>query len=273
MKTLYDIMDDNPNRIDEFAAQCDAFTNSQYIQAADRIADILMTVAKSRLLYQLFADILKDFDYKATVKECRQEHPSGVSVIVLPEDERKTAAFMFCLLFDIDSQNINLRDFLLSFFQMGDNNLFNAYSNFINYAVPRFKNAVLEIYAAHYPKETPKPAKKAKPAPRPEPEPTPEVKEPETEEIYDEPEVAPVEKKEPVIENPTDILKAFVTEVSELKIKHGKKKALLEQSSYYHKVMKGGSEDEKAFAYLKLYQMTAESAPDLLHHVRKLENF
>ena len=136
-RTIYDLMSPNPKKIDEFKSACDNLLNSQYILAEGRISLVLEAIASSQTLYNLFDEVLKGFDYKATAKE----HSTGRE-FRLPDTPEKIAALIFCVLLDMDKRVILLEDFL-PFFYASDLNV--AYENFLARIILPFRTAVLHL--------------------------------------------------------------------------------------------------------------------------------
>lgn len=136
-RTIYDIMTDDPSKITEFSSACDDMLNTQYILVQGRISAILKTIATSKILYNFFDRILQNFDYKETAKNCTSVSEMRIK---LPNSPQEIAAFVFCVLLDIDKQNIELIDFLQFF---GGNDLNQSYKNFLKEFITPFKDSVL----------------------------------------------------------------------------------------------------------------------------------
>jgi len=139
-KTIYDLMSPSLKKIDEFKAACDSLLNSQYILAEGRIGLVLESIAASQILYSLFDEVLKGFDYKTTARE----YGAGRE-FRLPDTPEKIAALVFCVLLDMDKRVILLEDFL-PFFYASDLNV--AYENFLARIILPFRTAVLHLLSA-----------------------------------------------------------------------------------------------------------------------------
>lgn len=137
-RTIYDIMTDDPAKITEFKNACDEMLKTQYILVQGRISAILKTIATSKILYNFFDRILLNFDYKETAKSCTLVSEMKIK---LPTNPQEIAAFVFCVLLDIDKQNIELIDFLQFF---GGNDLNQSYQNFLKEFIAPFRDSVLQ---------------------------------------------------------------------------------------------------------------------------------
>ena len=98
-----------------FLQKCDEVMQSKFIIADTKIGELLKSIATSDLLYALFRDITKDFDYTAAQKKYMNYLPEGTfgrRKLLFPEDPVERLAFVFCLLVDFDTGRIDLGGFL-----------------------------------------------------------------------------------------------------------------------------------------------------------------
>jgi len=134
--TIYDLMSSSEKKIDEFKTACDNFRSSQYILADIKITALLESIAISKTLYELFNEILVDFDYKETARNFMTNN------FKLPEDPKIISALVFCILLDMDKKNIDLNDFL-TIMSKGDINY--NYETFLEKIILPFKTSVLYL--------------------------------------------------------------------------------------------------------------------------------
>lgn len=124
-----------------FFSACDEMINGRFILSDIKIKKILNAIATSTVLYELFAKCMVDFNFKNEFRNAKVSNRVNGGYFVLPDDERKILALVFCFLIDIDNGRINLQNFINENFYSADGyNI--SYSNFaINVLVP-FKNSV-----------------------------------------------------------------------------------------------------------------------------------
>lgn len=127
-----------------FFSACDEMINGRFILSDIKIKKILNAIASSSVLYELFAKCMVDFNFKNEFRNAKVSNRVNGGYFVLPDDERKILALVFCFLIDIDNSRINLQNFINeNFFSSDGYNI--AYSNFaINVLVP-FKNSVAHM--------------------------------------------------------------------------------------------------------------------------------
>ena len=79
--------------IDEFLIALDNLIASKYILAERKISDVLLQVARSADVYNLIAQCMINFDFKAEWKVATSAH-----FFKLPDTDEQRVAFIFCLL-------------------------------------------------------------------------------------------------------------------------------------------------------------------------------
>lgn len=127
-----------------FFSACNEMINGRFILSDIKIQKILNSIANSSLLYELFAKCMVDFNFKNEFRNAKVTNKVNGGYFVLPNDERKIIALVFCFLIDIDNGRINLQNFINENFYSADGyNI--SYSNFaINVLVP-FKTSVANL--------------------------------------------------------------------------------------------------------------------------------
>ena len=139
-------MDTGRGQIDLFLRKCDELMQSGFILADTKIAELLKSIASSDLLYALFRELTKDFDYAAARRACMggEEEAQG-GAFRLPEDPEKKLAFIFCLLVDLDSKALDLGGFIRSRFPAGGS-VHEGFYIFCAQVVMPFKEAVRALF-------------------------------------------------------------------------------------------------------------------------------
>ena len=133
-------------QIANFAGRCDDLLQAKFILAPSKIGELLCAVAASPALVSLFEKAVRGFDYAAAQQKYMLPSPDGTEnkgVLLLPEDPMERMAFLFCLLVDIDNQDINFNLFLQTFFS-GDGSYTEAFDLFLSRVVRPFRDAVCE---------------------------------------------------------------------------------------------------------------------------------
>ncbi len=133
-------------QVKNFAGRCDDLLQAKFIIAPSKIGELLCAVAASPALVSLFEKAVRQLDYTAAQQKYMLPSPDGTEnkgILLLPEDPMERLAFIFCLLVDIDNQDINFNLFLQTFFS-GDGSYTEAFALFLNQVIRPFKAVVCE---------------------------------------------------------------------------------------------------------------------------------
>ena len=127
-----------------FFTACNEMINGRFILSDIKIQKILNAIASSSVLYELFAKCMVDFNFKNEFRNAKVSNKVNGGYFVMPDDQQKIIALVFCFLIDIDNGRINLQNFINeNFFSSDGYNI--SYSNFaINVLVP-FKSSVASL--------------------------------------------------------------------------------------------------------------------------------
>lgn len=141
---MTEFSDVEKKNIKSFFVACDEMINGRFILSDIKIAKILNSIANSGVLYDLFAKCMIDFNYKLEFRNAKVNNKVNGGYFVLPNDEKRIIALVFCFLIDVDNNRINLQNFINENFYSADGyNI--SYSNFsLNVLVP-FKNSVSNL--------------------------------------------------------------------------------------------------------------------------------
>ncbi len=130
--------------LDLFMERAQDLINAKFIVAEVKIAGLLKSIAASDTLLALFKNCLKDFDYEKAKKTYLVKNkylPGDKGEFVLPSNARDLLAFIFTVLFEIDSQKITLGEFINKYF-FEDGSYSSGYSAFVTAMIKPFKNSV-----------------------------------------------------------------------------------------------------------------------------------
>lgn len=106
--------------IGNFKNAMNALIESKYILADQKVGDVLKAIASSRLLYELFEHVTKDFDYATFKSVCFLNGEDGRGKFSMPKKDEDVLAFVFLLLMEIDSRREDILRLLLGYFYTGD---------------------------------------------------------------------------------------------------------------------------------------------------------
>ncbi len=136
------VTDYEKSKLKEFFLACNQMIDGRFILSDVKIQNILSAISNSEILYNLFANCLMDFDYRQEFKKAKSSAKVNGANFVLPDDEKKIIAFVFCLLLDVENGKINLQNFINENFYSADGyNI--SYKNFAINILLVFKNSVL----------------------------------------------------------------------------------------------------------------------------------
>lgn len=136
--------DAEKKNLKNFFDACNKMINGRFILSDIKIQKILNAIAGSSVLYELFAKCMVDFNFKTEFRNAKVSNKVNGGYFVLPDDEKKIIALVFCFLIDIDNNRLNLQNFINENFYSPDG--YNvSYSNFaINVLIP-FKTSVANL--------------------------------------------------------------------------------------------------------------------------------
>lgn len=131
-------------KLKEFFMACNEMIDGRFILSDIKISKILNAIANSNVIYDLVAKCMVDFNFKYEFRNAKVSNKTNGGYFVLPTEESKIIALVFCFLLEVDNNHINLQNFINENFYNPDGyNI--SYSNFaLNMLVP-FKNSVLNM--------------------------------------------------------------------------------------------------------------------------------
>jgi len=124
--------------INPFVEACDKMTASKFIMIDKRISDVLKSIAKSEMVFELVKQCMINFNFDKEWKIATAK----VGVLLPPEESHRFIAFVFSLLNCMDDKKIGASDLLSRYFSKSETNN-GPYSDFCELLIVRFKNLVL----------------------------------------------------------------------------------------------------------------------------------
>ena len=106
-----------PEDLAGFKAAADELMSSKYILAEKRISDLLKTIATNSELLDLFRTALSGYNYSVEFNKSRTSS-KGKPKLVLPKNQARKIAYIFCLLMEFDTGKRSLKDFLDTYYYM-----------------------------------------------------------------------------------------------------------------------------------------------------------
>ena len=130
--------------IEKFDQRTSELINSKFLLAEKKIEEVLVTIADSVLLYEIFEHVTEGFDYETFKSVCFSRLANGKGCFKLPKNSADLIAFCFSLLLEIDGGKIDLLELCNEFFwtEEGRQRSFNVFASQV--LIP-FKNATLEV--------------------------------------------------------------------------------------------------------------------------------
>lgn len=138
---------DKSEELNLFLTRADELIESKYIVADVKIVNLLKSIAASETLLAIFKNCLADFDVDAAKKKylVKSEYLSNEKgEFIMPDSSKELLAFIFCILMEIDSKQIELSDFIKKYFYE-DGSYSAGFSTFVNAMIKPFRNTVKAI--------------------------------------------------------------------------------------------------------------------------------
>ena len=138
------ITDEERENLVDFFKACNEMIEGRFILSDTKVSNILKSVVKSPVLYDLYSECMNGFRFNQTLSNSVASNPSNGGYFVMPDDEKSIVAFVTCLLLEVDKRNINLQSFVTDNFYSADGyNI--SYNNFALTVLVEYKTAVKNI--------------------------------------------------------------------------------------------------------------------------------
>ncbi len=128
--------------IERFLEACDELINCKFLVAEYKIAKLLKAIASSSDICDLISDCLSSYNRDREFARTYVQDSHGQFVCLMPTEEYKIVALVFCTLADIDNKKIDFTDFIKRFF----GGVENPYQNFVETMIVPFKALVAEAF-------------------------------------------------------------------------------------------------------------------------------
>ncbi len=99
---------------------CNELIESKLLFADQKIDKLLEAVANCPEVYELLSDCMGSFNKEKEYDKAFAKDAKGKNVFVLPKEEYKVLALVFCVLADIRSRKISFNELILTFFNDDD---------------------------------------------------------------------------------------------------------------------------------------------------------
>ena len=136
----------NDVNMEGFISACDELITCKYLVAEYKIQKMLKELAKCEAACTLIGDCLEQFNREREFAKAFVQNSYGEFVCVMPTEEYKIIALVFCTLVDIDNKKIDFTDFVRRFFGREDE----SFHLFLATMVIPFRNLLAEAFG--YPK-------------------------------------------------------------------------------------------------------------------------
>lgn len=130
--------------VEKFDEKSSELINSKFLLAEKKIEELLVTIADSVLLYEIFEHVTENFDYTTFKSVCFYHLQDGRGCFRLPKNSADVIAFCFSLLLEIDGGKIDVLELCNEFFPTEDGKQ-RSYNLFASQLLIPFKNAVLDV--------------------------------------------------------------------------------------------------------------------------------
>lgn len=130
------------NNVENFLLSCQDLIDSKFLVAEYKLQRMLQEMANASEVCSLVGECLEQFNREREFAKAFIQDGNGDYMFVLPEEEYKIIALVFCTLMDIDAKKIDFTDFIKRFFGKEDN----AYANFVNSMLVPFRDLIAEAF-------------------------------------------------------------------------------------------------------------------------------
>lgn len=122
---------------------CDELINSKLLFADQKIDKLLEAIANCPDVYELLSDCVGNFNKEKEYEKAFTKDVKGNNLFVLPKEEYKILALVFCVLADIRNKKIPFNEFILKYFN-DDGKLDGKI--FMNRVIVPFRNLISEAF-------------------------------------------------------------------------------------------------------------------------------
>lgn len=134
----------NKRGIDIFIKRCNDIIDGKYLLIDKNVSNLLKSIASDETICELMKNSLKDFDFEKTHNACKESSfdEDCKTLFTLPEDEKTLIAYVFSLLWQFDSKQMDFQKYLNESY-VNTSSLYESYSVFCETVMKPFKKAVV----------------------------------------------------------------------------------------------------------------------------------
>ena len=133
----------NRAEIDKFLEACDDLLNCKFLVAEYKIQRLLQQLASASDVCSLFGECLEQFNRDREFAKTFVQDGQGDFVCLMPSEEYKVIALVFCTLVDIENKKIDFVDFIKRFFGREEN----PFKAFLDTMIVPFKKLIEEAFS------------------------------------------------------------------------------------------------------------------------------
>lgn len=135
---------ENNEQIENFLEVCDEVCTCKFLIAEHKIQKLLATLASTVPVRDLVSECVEQFNRDKEFMRAYLQNEKGDFELVMPEEEYKIIALVFCTLAEIDAGNIEFADFIKRFFS--DKEGVAPYDRFVQRMMLPFRNLISEAF-------------------------------------------------------------------------------------------------------------------------------
>lgn len=135
---------ENENDIKNLINLCDELTTTKLLFADQKINKILEAIAECPEVYELLSECMNSFNKTKEFDRAFVKDGHGKKIFVMPKEEYKILALVFCLLVDIGNGKIKFDELITTYFAGEENRL--DTQNFMDSVILPFKNLLIEAF-------------------------------------------------------------------------------------------------------------------------------
>ena len=136
-------LDKTEEPIKAFIDACNVMCEAKFLLSERKISELMKTIATYPRLYTIYKDALSGYNSKAEFHKS-QVRVGGRSKLVPPQNQTKFLSYVFCILLDIDTGRIKLREFLDEYFYNTNPN--EAFALFCSTLIVPFRDVTEYVY-------------------------------------------------------------------------------------------------------------------------------
>lgn len=133
----------NRAEIDKFLEACDDLLNCKFLVAEYKIQRLLQQLASASDVCSLVGECLEQFNRDREFAKTFVQDGQGDFVCLMPNEEYKVIALVFCTLVDIENKKIDFVDFIKRFFGREEN----PFKAFLDTMIVPFKKLIEEAFS------------------------------------------------------------------------------------------------------------------------------